>query len=1135
MLALVALLAITAGLPGPAQAADANSQAVVPLPDFPNLITVGDRNVPTVLRLINESVGFGPLTLSNIRLNPACGDQFGGCAQPDRGVITLSPTGNGRVGTACAGQTFTISGPDLNDQYTFTPGVPVMLQPPDAIAQIGPDTCFIDYTFNVVKAPTLDAGPNSPGLQTAHFALVDSIGTTIAAPVETRSVLNNSGTSISTVLLAQPRIDTVAKNGILGQPISDTATVTGPLGAPTPGRTVTFTLFGPDNATCTGIPVFTSTTPLGADVDANKITAASPANDAAAVSGTFTPTAPGDYRWVAVYSGDANFASVTSPCGAPNETSTVTRPVAAINTVATGSRIGEPIRDVATVTTVTPGAPAPTGTVTFTLFQGSCAGPLVFTSSDRPILNGVATSADFLPPTATSYFFAATYNGDTRFLPITSPCGAPNEEAKVMVATPQITTQASPAVARAGAPLQDTATLTGGFNPTGTITFNLYGPTDAKCEATPVFTSNPVVNGNGNYLSGPYNANQPGTYRWRASYSGDANNAPAGPGACGDPTEINRVLGPPLIMVDKTVTPAVRLEPGGEFTFSVRVLNTGPNPVTITSLTDDIYGSLTDPANTGPAGTNLRANTCLTALGRALAADPDGAGTGVEGGFFNCSFTVDFDGRQAGDTQTDIVTAVAVDELMTRATDDDDATITITNVVPSINIEKTATPETRPEPGGLFTFNVVVTNTSIESVKITSLVDDKYPNLVGRGSCINAIGFVIPANGGTYTCAFTGEFRGNDGDAQTDVVTVIAEDDDKTVVTDNDDATVSLTGVAPTVLVDKTATPLTMGEPGGSFTFNVVVTNTSFEPVTITALTDDIYGDISGKGTCTNAKTTVLAGDPDGAGQALGGIYRCSFTGEFRGDAGASQTDIVSTTVVDDDGDTASDTDDAIVTLTDVKPTVVIDKVATPTTRVAPGGEFTFNVKVTNTSPEDVTITVLTDDVYENIATKGTCTNAIGTILKPGESYSCSFTGTFTGTAGQSQTDTVTVTVTDDDDNTVTDTDDAKVTLTAVPPGTAGQQVNNVVRVPVAGPAPTLPRTGTAAVQMAALALGLLLTGGLLLVAARWTSATGLASMTGLAAANRLATVTRAASSAGLASVTQVRRRAAQHRLSRRR
>ncbi|MEO5680767.1 MAG: hypothetical protein ABIS47_13985 [Acidimicrobiales bacterium] len=1094
MAAALALLMTIIGLPGPAQAADTNSQAVVPLPDFPNIVTVGDQNVTAVLRLINNSVGFGPLTLSNIRLNPACGDQSGGCAQPDRGVITLSPTGSGRVGTACEGQTFVISGPDANDQYTFTPGVPVMLQPPDAIPQIGPDTCFIDYTFNVVKAPTIDAGPASPGLQTAHLALVDSTGTTTGAPIETRTVLNNSGTSVSTVLLAPPIITTAATSAVLSQTISDTATVTGLTTAPTPTGSVTFTLFGPDDATCALGSIFTSSVALGPTL----ATTASPANDAAATSTSFLPTAPGGYQWVAVYSGDANYLPVTSPCGAPNETSTVTRPVASITTTATDVTIGGTISDTATVSTLTAGAPQPTGTVTFNLYADvDCAGTPIFTSTNT-LINGVYTSDAFLAPNAGSFIWVATYNGDGIYAPVENACGEVDEVSAVLASEIAITTQAPPTV-RLGASLTDTATLSGGTTgptaPTGTITFNLFGPGDTTCTQLPVFTSIVPVNGNGDYTSEPFPSAGIGTYRWQASYDGDLNNLPAGPGLCGEPSETTQVVPLPTIDIVKDATPTTRLEPGGTFTYNLVVTNTSAETLTITSLVDDTDTSI---ATDAPVDLN-GVGTC--AIGAVLGPDPDGAGPAL-GGVYTCSFDREFIGGP-GDTRNDRVTVIGVADDQTPATDNDDATVAITNVLPDILVEKSVTPDTLPEPGGTFPYTVKVTNTSIEDLTITSLVDDTDTStttdvpvdLSGLGTCTTAIGTVLPANGGSYTCTFPRDFLGLAGDTRTDEVTATAVDVSGDTATDSDVATVTLTNVAPTVNVDKTATPLEMNEPGGTFTFKVVVTNTSFEVVTITSLTDSVYGtpgtqDISTKGTCITAIGTVLAPDPDGPGPQLGGQYTCEFPGDFIGDAGASQIDVVGVVVVDNTQVPASDTDDATVTLTDVKPTVAVDKVADPTTKVAPGGTFTFKVKVTNTSVEAVTIKTLTDDVYGNIATMGTCTSAVGTVLQPQESYSCSFTGDFKGDAGQAQTDIVKVTATDNENNTATATDDATVKLT--PPGAVAEQQTLRPVVREVAVVRTLPRTGSGSARLATVAAALIALGGLLVAGSRLTSAGGL-------------------------------------------
>ncbi len=807
------------------------------------------------------------------------------------------------------------------------------------------------------------------------------------APNET-SVVNQAAATIATQ--ATPTVT-------IGSPISDTATVTGaPAPAPAPTGTVTFTVFGPNDATCAGPAVFTS---------ANRPLSGGP--PPTATSDPFTPTAPGDYRWVAVYSGDANYPSVTSPCNAPNETSVVNRGVATIETQATPTAtMGQPISDTATVTGSPAPAPAPTGTVTFTAYRNvTCTGPPAFTSANRPLSGGpppTATSEPFTPTAPGSYNWVATYNGDANYAPVTSPCGAPGETSVVEVAQPDLTTQAVTPVTL-GQPISDRATLIGAMNPTGTITFTLFGPNNPTCAGPPIFTSTVPVNGNGDYTSGQFTPTTPGSYNWVAVYSGDAMNGPA-TSPCGAPNETSEVTALPTVDVTKTPNPASRPEPGGDFTYTVVVTNTSVENLTITSLTDDVYGNLA----TRPG------STCNTAPGTVLA----------PGATYTCEFTAPFTGNE-GASLTDIVTVQATNPNGVTVTDTDDATVTITGVLPTIQVTKDASPLSRPEPGGTFTYTVAVTNTSsVEAVQITSLTDDVYGDLATRpgSTCGALIGTVLAPGSTSPPCTFTGPFTGNAGDSLTDVVTATALDDDGDTATDTDDATVTITDVPPTIDVDKTASPLTRPEPGGDFTFTVVVTNTSIEPVTITSLTDDIYGNLNGRGTC--ATGAVLA--------ANGGTYTCTFVGSFTGNAGAAQTDVVTATAVDDDGTPATANDDATVTILDVVPDITVEKDATPASRPEPGGDFTFPVRVTNTGSETVTITQLVDDIYGNLNGRGTC--ATGAVLAPGASYTCSFTGSFTGNAGASQTDTVTATAVDDENNPVTDSDTATVTLTGVPP-----------------------------------------------------------------------------------------------------
>ena len=83
--------------------------------------------------------------------------------------------------------------------------------------------------------------------------------------------------------------------------------------------------------------------------------------------------------------------------------------------------VGTVVHDEATVAKAagTPAAvPAPTGTVTFTLYDnGTCNGNVLATDANKPLNgSGVATSATFTTPaTAGTFSYRAHYNGDANY------------------------------------------------------------------------------------------------------------------------------------------------------------------------------------------------------------------------------------------------------------------------------------------------------------------------------------------------------------------------------------------------------------------------------------------------------------------------------------------------------------------------------------------------------------------------------------------------------------------------------------------------------------------------------------------------------------------------------------------------
>ena len=356
-------------------------------------------------------------------------------------------------------------------------------------------------------------------------------------------------------------------------------------------------------------------------------------------------------------------------------------------------------------------------------------------------------------------------------------------------------------------------------------------------------------------------------------------------------------------------------------------------------------------------------------------------------------------------------------------------TVTAVGCPPVISVDKSASPTSVQEPSGEVEFSVKVANQGNVAVTLTSLADDIYGDLNGKGSCSTG-GTITP--GASYSCSFNGKVSGEAGDSETDTVTAAATDPAGNSASDTASATVSVTDALPSISVEKSADPAAIGEPGGPVKFSIAVSNTGREPVVLNSLVDDVYGDLAGKGTCGT-----------GGLIAAGGAYGCSFTATVNGAAGSTHTNTVTATASDNEGNQAADTATATVTIVNVPPTISVEKTVDPTTVTEPGGVVSFSVSVNNTSNEDVTLASLTDDVYGDLAGKGTC--GTGGTIGAGARYSCSFSAEVTGSAGSTHTDTVTATATDSAGASATASDDATVTVVAAPapppPPASGGQV----------------------------------------------------------------------------------------------
>jgi len=105
-----------------------------------------------------------------------------------------------------------------------------------------------------------------------------------------------------------------------------------------------------------------------------------------------------------------------------------------------------------------------------------------------------------------------------------------------------------------GTVLNDTATLSGGFNPTGTVTFKLFPPADASCSGSPVYTD---ADGSAPYATSPgYTSLVAGTYHWTADYAGDASNNATSSGCAAEPVVINTPPSGRIIIIKQTTPDA---------------------------------------------------------------------------------------------------------------------------------------------------------------------------------------------------------------------------------------------------------------------------------------------------------------------------------------------------------------------------------------------------------------------------------------------------------------------------------------------------------------------------------------------------------------------------------------------------
>lgn len=397
---------------------------------------------------------------------------------------------------------------------------------------------------------------------------------------------------------------------------------------------------------------------------------------------------------------------------------------------------------------------------------------------------------------------------------------------------------------------------------------------------------------------------------------------------CSNEIVVSLTNQPPAVTVEKTADKSEVLEPGETVVFTFDITNDSgahDSPIALESLIDTIYGDLS------LIGAD---SDCL-----------DDPVTIAKDATYTCTLTAWVSG-DAGDSFTNVVTAMVRDDENDTATDTDDHTVAVLDVPSAITLVKTANPTSVNETGDNpdlyrdvdYTFLFTVKSqieiepgvfvAASDTVTFSSLIDDPFGDLTGdcmvtskNGNPIAPValnGFELDP-GEFASCTMTLQVQGNAGDNHLNVATISGTDEDEQPVSAMDSETVTFDPLAPDTDMAFATSLLVVIE----------LTNASeVDDVTLTALTvkgenvfafdgmNDEFNLLNTGGTYNGVTYSACnyGAEMQYSGSGLGlNVYSCAFTLELK--PGLENTDDIEflsqgalngvvATVTDDEGDT---------------------------------------------------------------------------------------------------------------------------------------------------------------------------------------------------------------------------------------
>lgn len=333
---------------------------------------------------------------------------------------------------------------------------------------------------------------------------------------------------------------------------------------------------------------------------------------------------------------------------------------------------------------------------------------------------------------------------------------------------------------------------------------------------------------------------------------------------------------------------------------------------------------------------------------------------------------------------------------------------------PSMVLAVSVAPETLQEPGGNLQYSLDLTNSGDVPITVTQLSDTR--GTLAGSSCRSG-SVLLP--GATYSCDSTETAQEADaGETLTNTFQALASAG-AVVLEAGAVVQVPVLDVGPAMTVGYSANPLTVDEPGGEVTFEVLVSNqSSAESFYLDLLVDDQFGDL-----------TDLANSTCVVPQEIGGLgaYACSATVGVTGNAGDLRIHTLSASGTDNEGGRATEeAASQAITILDVLPSVSL--MLTPES---------FQLPETGGAIESVTVMVQVTDLvgaeattlseWQGLPDDTTCEEDVAL------PYSCELTLEVSGEPGTVEW-TFLVVVVDDDGNTEEESTTLSIELVDVAP-----------------------------------------------------------------------------------------------------